>query len=108
MIYTVKEPLMRAPTHPGEILSEDVLPALKLSIIDAAKQLRVSRQTLHKILAGNASISPEMALKLAKFCGSTASFWLRLQQNFDLWHAEQKMIEELKLIQSHGNLFATS
>ncbi|MBM3609944.1 MAG: HigA family addiction module antidote protein [Alphaproteobacteria bacterium] len=108
MIYTVKEPLIRPPTHPGAILLEDVLPALKLSVKEAAAHLRISRQTLHKIMAEKASVTPEMALKLARFCGGTPSFWLRMQQNFDLWHAEKKIAPELKLIQSHGDLFATS
>ena len=97
--------IQREPTHPGAILSEDVLPALKLSVTDAAKQLHISRQSLHKILAEKSSITPEMALKLAKFCGNTPSFWLRLQQSWDLWHAEQRIRQDLKKIHSHGNLF---
>jgi addiction module HigA family antidote len=51
----------RTPTHPGEILREDVLPALDLSVSEAARQLRITRQTLHRVLSGKAGISPEMA-----------------------------------------------
>src|SRR5258708_35743667 len=57
------------PTHPGEILREDVLPALKMSVKDAAAELGVSRQMLHSILNGTASVTPEMALRLGQFCG---------------------------------------
>ena len=55
-----KEPRM-PPVHPGEMLREDVLPALGLSVSEAARQLGVSRQTLHRIMAGTHSITPEMA-----------------------------------------------
>ena len=76
------------PTHPGDILREDVLPALDLSVSEAARQLRISRQTLHRVLSGKAGISPDMALRLGKFCGNGPGIWLRLQQSHDLWHAE--------------------
>ena len=51
------------PIHPGAILAEEVLPALRLSVTDAAKKLRVSRQMLHRVLSGEASVTPEMALR---------------------------------------------
>ncbi len=57
-------------THPGEILREDVLPALGLTVTEAALQLRVTRQTLHRILSGRSSVSPEMAVRLGRFCGN--------------------------------------
>ncbi len=103
--HTVNKRPDRVPTHPGSIIYEDVLPALKISVIKAAKELHISRQALHKIMAEKASITPEMALKLAKFCGNTPSFWLRMQQQWDLWHTEKKLREELKDIPSHGELF---
>ena len=57
-------PAKRPPTHPGVILREDVLPSLGLSVSEAARQLRVSRQTLHRILAGTSGVTPEMAVRL--------------------------------------------
>jgi len=60
----------RPPTHPGAILREDVLPALDLSVSQAARDLRISRQGLHRILAEEAGISPEMALKVGRLCGA--------------------------------------
>jgi addiction module HigA family antidote len=87
-----------APTHPGELLREDVLPALGLSVTEAANELRVSRQTLHRILAGTAAVSPDMAVRLGKFCGNGPGVWLRMQAAFDLWHAEQALQSEIKRI----------
>jgi addiction module HigA family antidote len=94
-------PHRRPPTHPGVIFREDVLPALGLSISEAARQLRVSRQTLHRILAGSSAVSPEMAVRLGKFCGNGAGLWLRMQEAFDLWHAERRLAEELDKIPAH-------
>lgn len=78
--YPVRRPLKRAPTHPGAILREDTLPALGLSVTEAARQLRVSRQMLHSILNERSGVSPEMALRLGRFCGNGANFWLHLQR----------------------------
>lgn len=91
-------PLLRPPTHPGAVLREDVLPALRMSVVEAAGHLRVSRQTLHRILAEKAAITPEMAVRLGKFCGNGPGLWLRMQQALDLWHAEQALREEITTI----------
>ena len=68
------------PTHPGEILREDVLPALDLSIVDAAQKLGVTRQTLHRIIAKRnpRPVTPEMAVRLGKLCGNGPRLWLNL------------------------------
>lgn len=94
-------PAKRPPTHPGVILREDVLPSLGLSVSEAARQLRVSRQTLHRILAGTSAVTPEMAVRLGKFCGNGAGLWLRMQEAFDLWHAERRLAKELDKIPAH-------
>ncbi len=87
--------LLRPPTHPGAILRDDVLPALELSVSEAARQLRVTRQTLHRVLSGRSGVSPDMAVRLGKFCGNGAGIWLRMQQSYDLWHAERRLRTEL-------------
>lgn len=92
----------RAPTHPGEILRNDVLPALNLSIKAAAAELGVSRQHLHNVMAGRQGVTPEMALRLGRFCGNGAILWLRLQEAYDLWHAEIALKDELARIPVHG------
>jgi antitoxin HigA-1 len=81
------------PTHPGEILREDVFPALGLSVIEAAKKLGVTRQTLHRIIARRnpRPVTPEMAIRIGKLCGNGPRLWLNLQTAFDLWHAERRV-----------------
>ena len=98
--YFVKQPLKRPPIHPGEILREDILPNLGLSVSEAAKRLGVSRQQLHRILACTHPITIEMALRIGKFAGNGPGLWVRMQQNYDLWHTENRMTDELSKIKS--------
>ena len=81
------------PTHPGEILREDVLPALNLSVVQAAASLGITRQTLHRIIARRnpRPVTPEMAVRLGKLCGNGPRLWLNLQTAYDLWHAERRV-----------------
>ncbi len=81
----------RVPTHPGAILREDVLPAIGERVTAVAKKLGVTRQHLHRVLAEKAPVSPEMAVRLGKFCGNGPGLWLRMQQAYDLWHAERAL-----------------
>ncbi len=97
--YPVKRPLKRPPIHPGELLREDVLPALGLSVSEAARRLGVSRQQLHRVLACTHPITTDMALRIGKFAGNGPELWLRMQQAYDLWHAEQRMEAELSKIE---------
>jgi addiction module HigA family antidote len=98
--YPVKRPLKRPPIHPGEILREDVLPSLGLSISEAARRLNISRQQLHRVLACTHPITTEMALRIGKFAGNGPGIWLRMQQSYDLWHVEQRMKNELSKIET--------
>lgn len=88
----------RAPIHPGEILKEEVLPALNLSIVQAAKALDISRNMLYKLLNQESSISVEMALKIGRLAGNGPDLWLRMQMAYDLWHAKLKLGDELEKI----------
>jgi addiction module HigA family antidote len=97
--YSVKRPLKRPPVHPGEVLREDVLPALGLSVSEAARRLGVSRQQLHRILACTHPITTDMALRIGKFAGNGPELWLRMQQAYDLWHVERRMEGELSKIE---------
>lgn len=89
------------PVHPGLVLREQVLQRLGLSVSQAALELGVARQTLHRVLAGTASVSPEMALRLGRLTGTAASGWLRLQQAHDLWHARRELQGRLPAIPVH-------
>ena len=77
------------PVHPGEILKEDVLPSVGLSVTAVAKALGVSRQMLHDILAGRKPLSAVMCLKVSRLFGSSPELWMRLQATYDLKKAEQ-------------------
>ena len=79
---TVKRGL--PPMHPGELLREDVVPALGRSRVEIARLLGVSRQTLYAILSESAPVTPEMALRLGKLCCNGPELWLSLQTRYDL------------------------
>ena len=81
---------MKNPPHPGNIIREDCLPELGLSVGDAAKALGVSRQSLDKIINGRGGISPDMAIRFEKFFGSTADTWLGMQSAHDLAQARKR------------------
>ncbi len=86
------------PAHPGAVLRDTVLPALRLSVKDAAEKLGVSRQALHNVLAERSAVTPEMALRIGKLCGNGGGVWLRMQQARDLWQAERDMADVLRNI----------
>lgn len=88
----------RTPIHPGAILRDDVLPVLGLSVAETARHLHVSRQTVHDLLAERKGFTPEMALRIGKLAGNGAALWLAVQQDFDLWHAERELADELRAI----------
>ncbi len=100
--YPVTEEPAMPPVHPGEILKSDVLPALKLSVSEASRQLGVSRQTLHRIMAGTHSVTPEMAVRLGRFRGNGPDLWLAMQSAHDLWHARRRLRDEVARIPSHA------
>lgn len=80
--------MIRRPTHPGNIIKEDYLLPLSITIKDMADILGVSRKTLSKIINGKGAITPDMALRLSRAFDTTPEFWLNLQKNYDLWQAE--------------------
>ena len=87
---------MHNPSHPGEMLKEDVLPDLGLTVTEAAEQLGVSRVALSRVINGRAAISAELAIRLAQWLGGSAEIWLRAQLQYDLWNAEQKSKAKVK------------
>ena len=87
-----------APRHPGALLREVVLPSLGMQVKDVAARLNITRQTLHRLLAETAAVTPEMALRLGKFCGNGPELWLGMQEAHDLWHAERALRTEISRI----------
>ena len=77
------------PVHPGEILREDILPAVPMSKSAVARALGISRQALYDILNEKQPVTAEMAVRFGKLFGNGARFWLNLQRSFDLAVAER-------------------
>ncbi|HEY2022945.1 HigA family addiction module antitoxin [Paraburkholderia sp.] len=90
-----------AACHPGALLRGYVLPGLALSVSQAAKDLGVSRQTLHRILDGSASVTAEMATRLETLTGMSSMFWLRLQCEHDIERARASLAGVLSTIPRH-------
>jgi addiction module HigA family antidote len=76
-----------APSHPGEILREEILPALGIAKTRLADHLGISRQTLYAILSEERALTADVAARLARAFGNNAAFWLNLQSQHDAWHA---------------------
>jgi addiction module HigA family antidote len=77
----------RKPTHPGEVLLEDVIRPLGLSIAEAAKDLGVSRKALYELINGKTSLSPQMAVRIGEATNTSPESWLNMQLKLDLWKA---------------------
>ncbi len=88
----------RRPTHPGEVLREDVIKPLGLTVTEAAKRLGVTRKTLSALINCKASMSPGMAVRIGKATRTSPESWLYMQSKLDLWLAEQKppVVEEFE------------
>ena len=79
----------RRPTHPGAILREDVLPALKMTQTELAQRLGISRLSVSELLHEKRGMTPEMAMRVAKLLNTTPESWLRMQEAVDLWELQQ-------------------
>ena len=90
--------LGREPTHPGEVLREDVLPSLGLSVTKASELLGISRTMLNKVLSGDSRMTPSMALRVGRLVGNGPEVWMRMQSRLDLWTARKEIGNELKKI----------
>ncbi len=81
---------MHDPARPGEIVREECLKPLGLTVTAAAEALGVTRKALSDLLNGHTGVSPDMAIRLQQVFGSTADTWLRMQMQRDLWEARQR------------------
>jgi len=77
------------PLHPGFIVKDALIDNTRLTVTDAAHRLGITRTTLSRLLNGHAGISPEMALRLAKFFGNSVEMWMNLQSQYDIWRIQQ-------------------
>lgn len=91
-------PRERAPLHPGVFVQEDILIEAELTQQQLADALGVSRRTISQIVNAQRGISADMALRLSKFTGTTAEFWMNIQKAWDLWHAREDAKDALDKI----------
>ena len=89
--------ITRKPTHPGEVLLEDVIKPLGITITEAAKNLGVTRKTLSELVNQKSSLSPEMALRISEATKTSPESWLNMQTKLDLWNALQKKPENVSV-----------
>jgi addiction module HigA family antidote len=94
--------MQRKPTHPGEMLREDFLPDYDLTVSSLAEAIGVSRQTVNELIRERRGVSPEMALRLARYFGNTPEFWLNAQRTVDLWDAAAKIQHDVARIRPVG------
>lgn len=95
------------PAHPGELIRETIEGLREemnqpFTIEEVAKGLKTTRKTLSAIINGKQSITPEMALKLAKGFNTTAEFWMHAQENYDLAQARKRVdVKEVRVFWKH-------
>ena len=98
----VRVPIDREPTHPGEMLLEEFLIPMELTQRELATAIHVPYQRINEIVNGRRGVTPSTALRLARFFGMSASFWMNVQLRWDLYHAQRAEMQELENIQPHA------
>jgi addiction module HigA family antidote len=97
----IRIPTHREPTHPGEMLLEEFLIPMGITQRQLAGAIHVPYQRINELVNGRRGITPSTALRLAKFLGTSPDFWMNLQLRWELYHAQQTEVKELKTIQPH-------
>jgi addiction module HigA family antidote len=100
----IRVPTHRRPTHPGEMLLEEFLRPMSITQRELADAIHVPYQRINEIINGRRGVTPSTSLRLAKFFGMSADFWMNLQLRWDLYQAQQSERDELKSIQPHAAL----
>lgn len=98
----IRVPTHRTPTHPGEMLLEEFLTPMNLTQRELAEAIHVPYQRVNEIINGKRGVTPATALRLARFFGMSAGFWMNLQLRWDLYYAQQQEAEVLAAIQPYG------
>ncbi|MDQ6785390.1 MAG: HigA family addiction module antitoxin [Acidobacteriota bacterium] len=96
-------PTNRQPIHPGEMLREEFLIPMNLTQKELADSIQVPYQRINEIISGKRGVTPSTALRLAKYFGMSADFWLNLQTKFDLYLAQKKEKQVLERIRQITN-----
>ena len=95
---TYRIPSDREPTHPGEMLIEEFLKPMGLTQVELAGAIGVPYQRINELIYGKRGVTPSTAIRLAKFFGMSVSFWMNLQQRWDIYRAWRKEAEEIAKI----------
>lgn len=95
----IRVPTHRVPTHPGEMLLDEFLVPMNLTQKELAQAIHVAYSKLNELVNGRRGMTPILALRLAKFFGMSADFWMNLQLRWDLYHAQQAEGKHLEKIQ---------
>ena len=91
------------PIHPGEVLLEEFLQPMEISQYRLAKDISVSQRRISEITQGKRSITADTALRLGRYSGMEAQFWLNLQSRYDLLQAENELDKRLdKVVRPHA------
>ena len=83
--------LLKNPSHPGEVLKELYLDPLEMSPIALAKRLHVPRTRLERLVRGETALTADTAMRLSRFFGNTAEYWMNLQRGWDLARARENI-----------------
>jgi len=94
----IRIPTHREPTHPGEMLAEEFLAPMGISQRDLAAAIHVPYQRVNELVNKRRGVTPSTALRLARFFGTTADYWMNLQMRWDLYHANHEEEDDLKRI----------
>jgi antitoxin HigA-1 len=100
----IRVPTHRPPTHPGEMLKEEFLEPMQISQRDLANAIHVPYQKINELVNRKRGVTPSIALRLAKFFGVSADFWLNLQVRWDLYRAQSLEADEIESIQDFHHL----
>ena len=98
----VRVPTERQPTHPGEMLQEEFLVPMGLTQRQLAEAIHVPYQRLNEIVNGRRGVTPSTALRLAKFFGNSAGFWLNLQVRWDVYKVQQSERDIIQTIEPYA------
>lgn len=92
-------PTIQTPTHPGEMLREEFLQPMNITQQELAIAIHVPYQRINELVNGKREFTPSTALRLARFFGMSAGFWLNLQQRWDLFKVQQREQDDIKQIE---------
>jgi antitoxin HigA-1 len=100
---TIRIPTHRPPTHPGEMLLQEFLLPMSVTQRELAKAIHVPYQRINEIVNRRRGITPSTALRLGRYFGMSADFWMNLQLRWDLYEAQRSEGTDLKTIRRHSS-----